>query len=747
MSTPDKLFLYVDDPSARSLATDQSRVLLLGGYLGYPNFGDILQLKGAIDWHRRMSGLEPVVLCDLAAVTDEHFTARLRSWFGTVCIVYMNDHATDATRAGLRIFSDASRATHLHVYGGGFLNRLWGPRILRFAELLHERFGVGHYVMSGQQAEEAFVPQLRKHFQRCRPVLVGGRDDATVKMLTETGVPAAYSFDDAAEQMQRLAAVLSAENRTTDSPASHGSASTHDGGKQLLLHLNASAYAIDSPQPLDDLAARLIRLLDWASNDDKQGGQPAVTLLNAYNDARVRDVSDTLGTVQRLDDRFPLADYRVIHLGRLAYELSSGPGDERVTSTLQAAPAILPKAGLAMTCSYHAAMLCMMLEIPVWLETRNEYYRQKAAGLGLPGIGASSGESIGEAEFEAFLKNPRTLSLAGTIAARTQWLDQLRVAYTSKPTKIRTASGPSPNSPAALPLWIPKGGVDFVITDDGGPGIPAGQPTHSGPSGATSPATDNTVERSTQSDAPTQSDGAGSANQVDELRSWCAELEQAKAWLESQLTAYKTLAEERERSIKELKVWNATLQAANTALGDDARLRSAQWEQAKQWLESQLTAYKALAEQREKSIEELKTWNATLQAGNASLGGDVREHKTRADLLAGELLRATNELAQARTGVTWLEQQSANWQARAQGLEAVVEHQQASLKSADEARTWLDEQRTAWEATARRIEGDVLTLKEWIQELENAKKWLAGDRDKWKTAAEKKRLFSLRRSG
>lgn len=605
MSTPDTLFLYADEVSAAALRTDRPRVLLLGGYLGYPNFGDILQLKGAIHWHREFSGLEPVVLCDLAAATDKDFTARLRQWFGTEAILAMSDDAVDASKAGLTLFSDAAPAGHLHVYGGGFLNRLWGPRVLRFAELLHERFGVGHYVMSGQQAEDGLLPALQAHIERCRPILVGGRDRATVELLARTGAPSAYSFDDAAEQMQRLATDLTASPAAQRDPAA-----TSRNGRQLLLHLNASTYADQSPRRLDALAARLTLLGQWCGRGALERADPNVTLLHAYNDARIADVSDTLGTVQRLDDRFPFWDYRVLHLGRLAYELGAGaPG-------ALASPPILRSSGAALTCSYHAAMLCMMLDIPVWLETRNAYYRQKAQGLGLLRADPTGSEELPErtdAEFASFLEAPRSVSLDRQLAERRRWLDELRAAYDTMPARRTARPGPAVDPSRKARTWIPKGELVAGARTDG-----------------------------------VAAANAGDARPEEDLHAWCARLEEAKAWLESQLTAYK-----------------------------------------------------ALAEQRATSIEELKTWNATLQAANRTIDGHLREHKLRADTATGELVRATNELAQARQGTAWLEKQ-----------------------------------RGDWEATARRNEADIVKLKAWIHELEAAKAWLAGDRDRWKAAAE-----------
>ena len=61
---------YCDARTRDLLHSSSAKVLLLGGYLGYANFGDILQLKSTCHWHRNHTGRESVILCDAEAIGD-----------------------------------------------------------------------------------------------------------------------------------------------------------------------------------------------------------------------------------------------------------------------------------------------------------------------------------------------------------------------------------------------------------------------------------------------------------------------------------------------------------------------------------------------------------------------------------------------------------------------------------------------------------------------------------------------------
>ena len=188
--------LYCDSRTREALADGGNHVLLLGGYGGYANFGDILQL-------RRSDGIR------LTRDSNRFWSAScirfLTRDFPSAC-ANGSEWTRSLCRRGIRCFrklvaalSEPPRIPWLHVYGGGFLNSYWAPVYLPLIERLHHFFGVGFYALSGQQIDPKIAPELTRHFAECRPVVAGGRDHESVEILSRCGAPAAYSFDDAME--------------------------------------------------------------------------------------------------------------------------------------------------------------------------------------------------------------------------------------------------------------------------------------------------------------------------------------------------------------------------------------------------------------------------------------------------------------------------------------------------------------------------------------------------------------------
>lgn len=413
--------VYCDDATRAALSESGAKVLLLGSYGGFSNFGDVLQLKGAIAWHRSTTGLEPVVCCHTTAVPDSGFCDRQRSWLGVRAILYWSPDLLDMSAVGLRELTGTIALPHLHVYGGGFLNRFWGAGTLTSIERVIERFGVGHYVMSGQQIDPLFVPELREHFRRHTPLLAGGRDPESAALLEACGVAAADSFDDSAEVLREFVATARADER---------------GDADLLLHLNLSYYTgadrLDRAAAVLDKFARAVRAR-------AAGREPRVVLLHAYGDRRTDEVIDTLGAVSTLEDRFPFLRFEAIEIG--LHALYAGrPGAP--------SPAI-PRAPLALSSSYHVSILLSLLGVPCHMLAANAYYEQKREGLG-------GGGDAGD-----FLSAPRKLDLAPRFALRDAWLRRLAEAY----ARQATPRDPPPVDQAtdAPRIWRPKSRMIEVV--------------------------------------------------------------------------------------------------------------------------------------------------------------------------------------------------------------------------------------------------------------------------------------------
>jgi len=112
----------------------QAKVILIGGFTGPWNFGDLIQLSGALRWH---TAREPrQMLCPLhglATAASPDYLGRLYRVFATEDWLFCS-RTRDRERAaslGLEPLSATiSGPTLLHVYGGGFFNGMWGERAL-----------------------------------------------------------------------------------------------------------------------------------------------------------------------------------------------------------------------------------------------------------------------------------------------------------------------------------------------------------------------------------------------------------------------------------------------------------------------------------------------------------------------------------------------------------------------------------------------------------------------------------------
>ena len=399
--------LYCDSRTREALADGGNHVLLLGGYGGYSNFGDILQLKGVIRWHQLQTGLKPVLVCFLHSVLDAGFSARLRQWFGVEAIIFAGEESAEVSQLGLAALSEPSRIPWLHVYGGGFLNSYWSPVYLSLIERLHHLLGVGFYALSGQQIDPKIAPELTRHFAEYRPVVAGGRDPQSVEVLSRCGAPAAYSFDDAMEPLLAMVEESKHAAQTAELDA--------------LLHLNASHYALegDAANWRSGVLATLDQLDAHLKKNDG-GRRPLVGMLQAYDDCRP-EVVDSIEVVRQLAGAFPFPEYAVFDLAQRALNL----WDENTR------PAASFRARLAVTSSYHVTLFCSLLGIPCFLQARNGYYRQKSDGLGIAG-----------ADLEQFLANPVVPDFKVLRRCREAWLVKLEKLFQQPPAALMPVPPP-----------------------------------------------------------------------------------------------------------------------------------------------------------------------------------------------------------------------------------------------------------------------------------------------------------------
>ncbi|MHC4443410.1 MAG: hypothetical protein ACYTF1_14025 [Planctomycetota bacterium] len=495
-------FLFCDAESREALNTAGDRVLLIGGYLGYANFGDVLQLKGAIRWHRDNTGLEPVLVCDVKAITDKDFVRRIRRWFDSKIVLFFSDKPFELDSMQLFRVDSTHGIAHLHVYGGGFLNAYWAESLLEMIETVYDRFGVSHYVLTGQQVDAAVQERLNQHVRKYKPLIAGGRDCESVKILGDCGVKAVFSFDDAVEPLQALTeSVKSTDDKMPAEP-------------NALIHLNISSYACDQTGADNflQLAEPLNQINDYLSA--RSGDMPPkVILLQAYSDRRVPQVIDTLGVVQQMEDLFPFADYQVLDIAQLSLNLWT---DEQLTLNTQLNPEI------AFTCSYHTTLFCGFMGVPCFFNTQNEYYRQKKAGLGLS-----------HGVLNDFLKQPEYLSLHESLEARIEWLQILTSVYEQRVSVAQPKQIIAEDlSHLEVEEWAPKPGVGHIQL------------------------VLNRLEEQQRWLEGQYNNWKHTAEERDrviqELREWISQLEEGKSWLEEQTDSLKKTADEQKYLLDQL---------------------------------------------------------------------------------------------------------------------------------------------------------------------------------------------------
>ena len=344
--------LFASPETAAVVSEAESLAFLVGGYDGSGNFGDVLMLDVALEL---LAPLEPGLV--VLPIIDRRFAAHHPALAEQMIRpprhpVYFDpdgpgDDELTPIQAGPRL---ATAVTYL--YGGGYLNGLWGNRKLakmRAAEAVlaaaepREVRRVG----SGLQADAAWLAGLSGEETALLRAyeLLGTRDPRSGEALSGFGsaiVP--ESGDDAIAALGRL--------RPAQAPA--------EGPLRINLHYTEHDWVTSEAEPLlgfyVELLAELSRLLE----------RPVVAQpLIAYLDPRV--------------DEQPAA-------WRLGDALSARGVEVRAPIVLQparlgAAAAEMGAASLTIACSYHAALASLMLGLPTLTVAHNPYYEQKVAGL------------------------------------------------------------------------------------------------------------------------------------------------------------------------------------------------------------------------------------------------------------------------------------------------------------------------------------------------------------------------------
>jgi polysaccharide pyruvyl transferase WcaK-like protein len=309
--------------TARAMEEAGAAVVLVGGYDGSGNFGDIALLDAAVALVERLGAL-PVPVVESVHL-DFHRTLR-------PALEHVLVHDPGAEPEG-----ELPEIAALYLYGGGYLNSSWGERQLAKARLALEAAPEAACVSSGWQVEPGWVEQLapadRDVLARFAPF--GVRDPLSAEALAALG-PAELTGDDAVAVLPEPSGVAKQE--------------------RVNVHVVEHSWVSDDPQAP---AQR------WLEELEKLEPRPVVQPLIAYDDpvTSERPVAERFAAACR-ERGFEVAEPLL-----LRPEAMSG-----------AAP-VMESAALTLSCSFHVALASLLLGVPARLETATGYYEQKAAGL------------------------------------------------------------------------------------------------------------------------------------------------------------------------------------------------------------------------------------------------------------------------------------------------------------------------------------------------------------------------------
>lgn len=369
-------FLYADPESLEVLAAPSEKVILIGGDFGYGNFGDIQQHVNSIRVVKKGGRFRTVSVFATDVISSAGFPAWAKKKYNTDAILFVSacPHKVVGDDPGIAPVRLVSGVSGLLLYGGGFLNAMWGKFVLGFVQYMLDRLPDIAYWVSGQQITEPFDLQVVEHVKTHKPALFGVRDHHSLRLLKDRGYSATYSFDDATESLLEL-----------------GSQCLQKSESGLVLHLNLSDYT----ENLTD-TDEIIKELNTMARCDAAS---QVTVFQAFRDCR-DNVVDSRESITRLENTFPLIDYRTVELASMSYA--------------DALPLRRPvAASIGYSCSYHVTLWLQLCGIPCFMRRSNAYYDQKYRALGL-----TQG-------FAQFIESPMLVNHAENLERRATWREWL----------------------------------------------------------------------------------------------------------------------------------------------------------------------------------------------------------------------------------------------------------------------------------------------------------------------------------
>jgi hypothetical protein len=397
------IYLYADEASRNILSNGLQKIVCIGSDFGYGNFGDVLQHVTSLKAAKKAKKFVTVSVMAANAIGFKEFPACTRKNYGADAIIFVADYplVLDDRTPQLELIDVISNLAAIYLYGGGFLNNMWGDYVLGITEHLLRLAPGATYVVSGQQITAPYQHRVVEHIKEFKPTLFGVRDELSQRLLREAGFNPDISFDDATEALLDLTQTLPLQR-----------------GNGLLMHVNASDYTAHNGLELGlGYELQQLKASRW--------GQDGVTLFQAFRDPR-HEVCDARETLKKLDVAFPFSDLRLIELVSLVYGGQSGDLTNPIIGDI------------GYSCSYHVALWLQLAGIPCWLRSSNPFYDQKSRALQVT------------QELDSFLAEPRLADHRSNLERRAAWNERLQSFMLQIPEVFNTCTftddgkGPAP---------------------------------------------------------------------------------------------------------------------------------------------------------------------------------------------------------------------------------------------------------------------------------------------------------------
>lgn len=353
--------LFAEPGAAQAISGARAIVLMVGGYDGSGNYGDIAQFRAALSLVERLQpALLPVPVLERPEIALHRALVEGGEAAPSAPVFYDPSGTLEDDLQAVPAPRDlAFGATYL--YGGGYLNGSWGARKLELLRSGEELLAAGGApascrIASGLQVEAGWIAGL------------GEEDAALLRSFELLGVRDAGSAP-ALRALRPGGAVTESADDAVAVLGALPAAAAPDGNGSVRVNLHFAEH-------------------DWVS------GRPGEIL--GFYSAFLSELGRLTGkplTAQPLlayfggpvDDR-PASERLRAAVPAIAAEVAE-PLPLRPATLAETAP-VLGEADLTISCSYHVALTSLMLGVPAVLLGDNPYYEQKAAGLagdfGLP---------------------------------------------------------------------------------------------------------------------------------------------------------------------------------------------------------------------------------------------------------------------------------------------------------------------------------------------------------------------------